>query len=215
MIQSDLFLDWTSYIDALRTWLNHPLFYQEKYPVYEEQHRLYGQFVDHEIVLYLIEMGHEAQDGLDRLFELMLSGVQYGYEFHEGLRYIIHLFMDKGARPRMSMLFGLRYENNWKNFGKEMQTISIRGTLIDIVCEYPTTRLVLNEEWELLAAMYWEDIPLEGVVEYRTACRMALKYESHALRAFQWEEQSMVDAGTMNEMTTNGFSFGTGFGEKA
>jgi hypothetical protein len=158
------FKNWNDFYNALTDYLiigsNSSTDIYE-YPEYA-RHQSYNNTIDIQIISELLDSGLSPQEGLDGFIDTIIYGMSNGASIVDDMGYdyptILKMFIDKGAVPKLDVLFTRTYKSERVTFEDEVNNYSTRGCLIDALAKaYPGLDLSKYADWKSIKATYLTD----------------------------------------------------------
>ena len=182
------FRSWDDYYSALKEKLSSEYFFEE-YPQYAlKSEESEGEIsIDIQIVVELLERGLNPQYGFDRFIQTLIEGYRFAHYMADEFDQIIRIFLKNGAIPNIDEIFNIIHvplllKNDFSYLEEMVQTYPVRGMLIDILSNIMYINLVKYAELHSIKPCSWENIPIYGEYDLRTACLMAFKHSSKYLQ---------------------------------
>jgi len=99
------------------------------YKIYNDTYR----YADIKMVNYLLEIGLDPQEGFNKFFHVLLDGYKNAHLMKDDLPEIFTLFLNKGAKPNLDILFNANYPfiDNIEFINDEIYNYNIRAMIID------------------------------------------------------------------------------------
>lgn len=176
------FTSWGTFFEAYTVTMQTE-FGVENAPIYTEMLEDQGGIVDFQIMEELLEKGNDPQEGLKGLVQSCLDGCRYSYETIPSLGKIIDKMIKKGAvinKEILSMMTTPMYSEH-KDFEGDMdKLIKAKGYLLNMLFEFDGVKSMFLEmipNWDEVIPIYYENMIVWGVGEYKCHTFLKQKYE--------------------------------------
>jgi len=144
------------------------------YKIYNDSFR----YADIKMVDYLLQIGLDPQEGFNGFLHVLLDGYKNAYLMKDDLPEIFTLFLNKGAKPNLDILFNSNYPfiNKIEFINDEIYNYNIRAMIID-------TLILLGIKLDVSKFGNWKMIKKINSNDYETSRLYILKINSNYLQS--------------------------------
>lgn len=177
------FETWNDYYTFLTNCLKSN-FISDTYLVYKYENDNF-KYCDIQMVNYLLNKGLNPQEGFNGFIYALVDGYKYAYLMKEDMYHIFKIFINKGAKPNLSLLFNPNYSyiNKIKFLEDEIVNYNVRGMIIDILSEIIKLDVTRYGNWKSIKSLnLYSIINSKSNIDYETGRLMILKYNSKYLQ---------------------------------
>jgi hypothetical protein len=144
------------------------------YKIYNDNYR----YADIQMVKYLLDIGLYAQEGFNKFLHVLLDGYKNAYLMKDDLPEIFNLFLNKGAKPNLDILFNSNYPfiNKIEFINDEIYNYKVRAMIID-------TFILLGIKLDVSKFANWKLIKKINPNDYESSRLYILKINSKYLQS--------------------------------
>jgi hypothetical protein len=137
------------------------------------------------MVNFLLNKGLNPQEGFNGFIYTLIDGYKHAYLMKDDMYHIFKIFINRGAKPNLSLLFNSNYSHIDKIEFLEDEIINynVRGMIIDTLSKIMPLDVTRFGKWRSIREMnLYSIINSEQNIDYETGRLMILKYNSKYLQ---------------------------------
>ena len=177
------FETWNDYYSFLSNCLKSD-FISDTYLVYKYENDNF-KYCDINMVISLLNKGLDPHEGLNGFIYTLIDGYKHAYLMKDDMYHIFKIFINKGAKPNLSLLFTPNYShiNKIELLEDEIINYNVRGMIIDILSKIIKLDVTYYGKWKSIREMnLYNIINSSRNINYETGRLMILKYNSKYLQ---------------------------------
>ena len=177
------FTTWNDYYSFLSNCLKSD-FISDTYLVYKYENDNF-KYCDINMVIFLLNKGLDPHEGLNEFIYTLIDGYKHAYLMKDDMYHIFKIFINKGAKPNLSLLFDPNYShiNKIELLEDEVINYNVRGMIIDILSKIIKLDVSYYGKWKSIREMnLYNILNFCRNIDYETGRLMILKYNSKYLQ---------------------------------